>query len=100
MVGLLVGFQRLCYDPPSRRSGHNSVVECQLPKLKVVGSNPIARSRQTPYSYGFAASSPEAFFSPFPDCVHLESASTSRRMADCSPSGVTWEYRRSIESVL
>jgi hypothetical protein len=26
------------------KSGRNSVVECQLPKLKVVGSNPIARS--------------------------------------------------------
>jgi hypothetical protein len=25
-------------------SGHNSVVECQLPKLKVAGSNPVARS--------------------------------------------------------
>ena len=24
-------------------SGRNSVVECQLPKLDVVGSNPIAR---------------------------------------------------------
>ena len=24
--------------------GHNSVVECQLPKLKVAGSNPVARS--------------------------------------------------------
>jgi hypothetical protein len=26
-----------------RRCGRNSVVECQLPKLDVVGSNPIAR---------------------------------------------------------
>ena len=26
------------------KSGRNSVAECQLPKLKVVGSNPIARS--------------------------------------------------------
>ena len=25
-------------------SGRNSVVECQLPKLEVVGSSPIARS--------------------------------------------------------
>ena len=25
-------------------SGSNSVVECQLPKLDVVGSNPISRS--------------------------------------------------------
>lgn len=27
-------------------SGRNSVVECQLPKLDVVGSNPIARSNK------------------------------------------------------
>ena len=27
-----------------RKGGRNSVVECQLPKLNVVGSNPIARS--------------------------------------------------------
>ncbi len=26
-------------------SGRNSMVECQLPKLEVVGSSPIARSR-------------------------------------------------------
>jgi hypothetical protein len=25
--------------------GRNSVVECQLPKLKVAGSNPVARSK-------------------------------------------------------
>jgi hypothetical protein len=25
-------------------SGHNSAVECQLPKLGVAGSNPVARS--------------------------------------------------------
>ena len=34
---------RLRYGSPGR-SGRNSVVECQLPKLDVVGSNPIARS--------------------------------------------------------
>ncbi len=27
----------------NRLRGRNSVVECQLPKLDVVGSNPIAR---------------------------------------------------------
>ncbi len=30
-------------DTLSPESGRNSVVECQLPKLDVVGSNPIAR---------------------------------------------------------
>jgi mannose-6-phosphate isomerase-like protein (cupin superfamily) len=29
----------------SHRCGINSVVECQLPKLNVVGSNPISRSK-------------------------------------------------------
>src|SRR5262245_6533759 len=29
------------------KCGRNSVVECQLPKLDVVGSNPIARFRLT-----------------------------------------------------
>jgi hypothetical protein len=29
-------------------SGRNSVVECQLPKLDVVGSSPIARSNVNP----------------------------------------------------
>jgi hypothetical protein len=29
--------------PVAITSGRNSVVECQLPKLDVVGSNPIAR---------------------------------------------------------
>jgi hypothetical protein len=28
-------------------SGHNSTVECQLPKLGVAGSNPVARSMGT-----------------------------------------------------
>ena len=28
-----------------RISGRNSMVECQLPKLEVVGSSPIARSK-------------------------------------------------------
>ena len=32
-------------------SGSNSVVECQLPKLDVVGSSPISRSKQTTYGY-------------------------------------------------
>jgi hypothetical protein len=27
--------------------GRNSAVECQLPKLKVAGSNPVARSNTT-----------------------------------------------------
>ena len=27
-----------------KASGRNSVVECQLPKLDVAGSNPVARS--------------------------------------------------------
>ena len=31
-----------CYN--SSGCGCNSVVECQLPKLKVAGSNPVARS--------------------------------------------------------
>jgi hypothetical protein len=26
--------------------GNNSVVECQLPKLKVAGSNPVSRSKK------------------------------------------------------
>lgn len=30
------------------RSGSNSVVECQLPKLKVAGSNPVSRSPSLP----------------------------------------------------
>lgn len=29
------------------RCGSNSVVECQLPKLKVAGSNPVFRSPRT-----------------------------------------------------
>ncbi len=29
-------------------SGNNSVVECQLPKLKVAGSTPVARSNSHP----------------------------------------------------
>ena len=28
------------------RRGNNSVVECQLPKLKVAGSNPVSRSKK------------------------------------------------------
>ncbi len=28
-----------------KKSGSNSVVECQLPKLDVVGSSPISRSK-------------------------------------------------------
>jgi hypothetical protein len=31
-------------------SGRNSVVECQLPKLDVAGSSPVARSNETPIS--------------------------------------------------
>ena len=30
-------------------SGSNSVVECQLPKLDVAGSNPVSRSNKTKY---------------------------------------------------
>ena len=33
--------ERLLY---SKICGNNSVVECQLPKLKVAGSNPVYRS--------------------------------------------------------
>ncbi len=29
-------------------SGRNSVVECQLPKLDVAGSSPVARSNNEP----------------------------------------------------
>ncbi len=32
----------------STTSGSNSVVECQLPKLKVAGSNPVSRSFALP----------------------------------------------------
>jgi hypothetical protein len=31
--------------PPRALSGRNSVVECQLPKLDVAGSTPVARSK-------------------------------------------------------
>ena len=31
-------------------SGRNSAVECQLPKLDVAGSSPVARSNETPIS--------------------------------------------------
>ncbi len=31
-------------------SGRNSVVECQLPKLDVAGSSPVARSIEIPIS--------------------------------------------------
>jgi hypothetical protein len=41
-------------SPPN--CGRNSVVECQLPKLDVVGSNPIARSFRYPPSPISAAS--------------------------------------------
>ena len=41
-------------------SGRNSVVECQLPKLDVEGSNPFARSN---LHFGFAALF--AHFPPF-----------------------------------
>ncbi len=34
-MGVLIEYRKIC--------GRNSVVECQLPKLNVVGSNPIAR---------------------------------------------------------
>ena len=35
----------LAYDGELKRAcGRNSVVECQLPKLDVAGSNPVARS--------------------------------------------------------
>ena len=38
---------RRCHDSSqSRFCGRNSVVECQLPKLDVEGSNPFARSRR------------------------------------------------------
>ena len=35
-------FNLLCVNKKS--SGSNSVVECQLPKLDVAGSNPVSRS--------------------------------------------------------
>ena len=34
-------------------SGRNSVVECQLPKLDVAGSSPVARSNETPISKAY-----------------------------------------------
>ena len=34
-------------------SGRNSVVECQLPKLDVAGSSPVARSINFNYLAGF-----------------------------------------------
>src|SRR5207302_8246582 len=36
----------------ARLGGRNSVVECQLPKLDVAGSTPVARSRRTPDDLG------------------------------------------------
>src|SRR4051794_1609923 len=33
-----------CYNENRLPSGSNSVVECQLPKLDVAGSNPVSRS--------------------------------------------------------
>ena len=41
--GGAVRIWRLLAGWASRSSGCNSVVECQLPKLDVVGSNPITR---------------------------------------------------------
>ena len=34
--------------PRGTTCGYNSVVECHLAKVKVEGSNPFARSKQTP----------------------------------------------------
>jgi hypothetical protein len=43
-VSHVVGIRKILIDKMSTESrGRNSVVECQLPKLDVVGSNPIAR---------------------------------------------------------
>ena len=35
----------LCHNPKSKISGRNSMVECQLPKLKVASSSLVARSK-------------------------------------------------------
>ena len=41
LLEFIVGFYLLPY-----KRGNNSVVECQLPKLKVAGSNPVSRSNK------------------------------------------------------
>jgi hypothetical protein len=46
------------------KSGRNSVVECQLPKLDVAGSNPVARSN---FSYPSVPST--TTFTPFRDVL-------------------------------
>ena len=34
----------LCYSKMFKTSGNNSVVECDLAKVEVAGSNPVSRS--------------------------------------------------------
>ena len=58
--------------------GRNSVVECQLPKLKVAGSNPVARSN---YSTQFSALS--ALFSyPLPHQCLIRNPLLRRHLFD------------------
>ena len=40
----LSGASLLWYDNDFRASGNNSVVECDLAKVEVAGSNPVSRS--------------------------------------------------------
>ena len=41
---LLDGFESMIYTYSSLGAGITQLAECQLPKLKVAGSNPVARS--------------------------------------------------------
>ena len=42
--GALIGLDPLWYAVISVESGNNSVVECDLAKVEVAGSNPVSRS--------------------------------------------------------
>ena len=45
LIKMSLHFRRGHHGPSVLPSGRNSAVECQLPKLDVVGSSPIARSK-------------------------------------------------------
>jgi hypothetical protein len=46
--GVLIGQRSLWYADFSPKSGNNSVVECDLAKVEVAGSNPVSRSNLRP----------------------------------------------------
>ena len=43
-LGFLTHSSGVCYDLDTLVSGSNSVVECNLAKVDVAGSNPVSRS--------------------------------------------------------